>query len=287
MRPAPFSYFAPDSLDEVLALLAQYGDDARVLAGGQSLIPLMSLRMGRPEVLIDLNRCAELATIERREGHVAYGAMVRQIDAQHSALTMAECPLVAKAVGSAGPIAIRNRGTVGGTIAHADRSAELPGAVVALDATMVIASASGEREVSAAEFFLGDMTTAVDTGEMLREVRVPQCDPAAFSSFREVGLREEGVAIAGLAAEVEFNGKAVRRARLAVIGVDSAPLRLSRVEADLVGSTIDEQAIAEAVAHATSVLEPVDDAHASARYRRHVVGSLLRRTLEDAREGCR
>lgn len=285
MRPAPFIYHAPETLDEVLSLLAEHGDDARVLAGGQSLIPLMSLRMGRPEVLIDLNRCTELASIDQREALVAYGAMVRQIDAQKSPVTLQCCPLVSKAVSNAGPIAIRNRGTVGGMIAHADRSAELPGAIVALDATMVIASISGDRLVSAEDFFLGDMTTAIDAGEMLREVQVPFCPADAFSSFREVGLREEGVAIAGLAAQMEFESGAVHRARLVVTGVESAPVRLQAIEAALTGRTIEENIIAEVAEAVMDMLEPVDDAHASARYRRHAVGSLLRRTLEEAR-GC-
>ena len=286
MRPAPFRYFAPRSVDEALSLLSEHGDDARVLAGGQSLIPLMSLRMGRPEILIDLNRCDGLATIEQRDSQIVFGAMVRQVDAQKSLLTNRFCPLVSKAIMNAGPIAVRNRGTVGGTLAHADRSAELPGAAVVLEATMVIASAGGDREVTAENFFLGDLTTAVEPGEMLRAVRIPQSAPGAFSFFHEIGLRQEGVAIAGLAAELEFDGVVVRRARLAIIGVESTPLRLRPVEAALAGRQVNDRVIDELAEAARASVDPVDDAHATSAYRRHVVGALLKKALVHARAGA-
>jgi CO/xanthine dehydrogenase FAD-binding subunit len=228
VRPAPFRYAAPRSSSEALALLAEHGEDGRLLAGGQSLVPLMNLRMGRPGVLIDLGYCADLAYIEERGDAVAYGPMTRQIDAQNSPLTAKHCRLVAQALALAGPVAIRNRATVGGTLAHADRSAELPAVAAALEATFVIESSKGRREVAAADFFVADLTTAVQPGEMLREVRFPKVPANTFTTFVEAGLRQRDLALVGLAACFGASP------RLAVIGVESTPVRLREVEKMLV-----------------------------------------------------
>ncbi|MBM3451197.1 MAG: xanthine dehydrogenase family protein subunit M [Armatimonadetes bacterium] len=288
MKPPAFAYCAPERVDEVLALLAQHGADARLLAGGQSLVPLMNLRMVRPEVLIDLNRCADLGRIERTAAGVNYGAMVRQIEAERSALTGAHCPLIARALAQAGPIAVRTRATVGGTLAHADRAAELPGVAVALDATMVLERRSGRREVPAREFFQGDMTTVVESDEMLRAVVFPTIDAAAFADFFEVGLRQEGIAIAGLAAYVAWTpGGGIAAARLAAIGVESAPVRLTTVEAALKGQTLTPALIVEARHLATAAVDPIDDTHATAKYRKHVTGALVKKALEGARDGTK
>lgn len=286
MKPPPFDYRAPTTLDEVLALLAEYGSDARVIAGGQSLVPLMNLRMARPEVLIDLNRCGELMRIDLTGGGVSYGAMVRQSDAQYSEVTQANCPLVSKTLAHAGPIAVRNRATVGGTLAHADRAAELPGAAVALNATMVIASASGTREVPALEFFQGDMTTSVDAGEMLKAAIFPKTDAGAFTGFYEVGIRREGVAIVGLAAHLtRDDAGSVADAGLAVIGVESAPVRLAAVEAALKRQRLTPELIAELGTLASDGVDPVDDAQVRAGYRKHVAGALVKQALEEAMAG--
>ena len=285
MKPAPFTYFEPETTEEVLALLAEHGWDARLLAGGQSLVPLMNLRLARPEVVIDLNRCADLKTIEQSDGAVIYGSMVRQIDAERSDVTCSRCPLISKALAHAGPIAVRTRATVGGTLAHADRTAELPGVAVALDATLVLESSSGRREVSAQKFFLGDLTTTIEPEEMLRSVLFPVTETAAFSDFFEVGLRGEGAAIAGLAAHVVLDGALVKEARLAVIGVESMPKRLESVEATLKDQDLTPALIAQARDVASASVDPTDDTHATARYRKHVTGALVKKALEEAVDG--
>jgi carbon-monoxide dehydrogenase medium subunit len=283
MRPATFRYLAPRSASEAIAMLAEHGEDARPLAGGQSLVPLMNLRMGRPKVVVDLGNCADLSYIEERGDSIAYGPMVRQMDAQHAALTRAHCRLVEQALALAGPVAVRNRATVGGTLAHADRSAELPAVAAALEATMVIEGAGGRRELSAAEFFLGDLTTEVQPGEMLREVRFPKMAAGTFTTFVEAGLRTRDMALAGVAACVTLGkDRTCASARLAVIGVEPAPARLRAVEAMLVSRRLDAGLIREASAKASTLVEPLTDVHASASYRRHLVGALVAQALEQA-----
>jgi carbon-monoxide dehydrogenase medium subunit len=268
---------------EALSMLAEHGEDARLLAGGQSLVPLMNLRMGRPKVLIDLNRCADLAYIEKRADHVAYGAMARQIDAQLSPVTLAHCPLVAKALALAGPPAVRNRATVGGTLAHADRTAELPCVAAALDATFVIEGPAGPRETPAASFFVADLATDIQPGEMLREVRFPLCSPQAFSAFAEVGVRRRDMALAGLAAHLELGADRVcRKAALAVIGVEARPVRLGELERQLVARPLSAPLIAQLARQAAAAVEPLSDVHATQRYRRHAVSSLVAQVLEQA-----
>ena len=229
MRPAPFRHVTPRSKGEACALLAKHGSEARVLAGGQSLVPLMNLRLARPAVLIDLNRCAELAFIERRDGAIAYGAMTRQIDAQELDLSKQDCSLISKALAFAGPLAIRSRGTIGGMFAHADRSAELPAVAVARDAIFVMESAKGSREVAAEAFFIDDLTTDIHESEMLCEIRFPVDEADAFSTFVEIGIRQRDMALAGLAAHINLNSdRTCRQARLALIGVVPHPAAPAR-----------------------------------------------------------
>ena len=286
MKPTPFSYFEPETNEEVLVLLAEHGWDARLLAGGQSLVPLMNLRLARPEVVIDLNRCAELETIEQAEGAVSYGPMVRQIDAERSRITRGHCPLISKALAHAGPGAVRIRATVGGTLAHADRTAELPGVAMALGTTLVLESSSGRREVPAQEFFLGDLTTTIEPEEMLRAAVFPVTGTNTFSDFFEIGLRREGAAIAGLAAHIVLEeGSVVKETRLAVIGVGSRPVRLESVEATLKGQELTPALIAQVRDIASESVDPTEDAHATARYRKHVTGALVKKALEGAVDG--
>lgn len=283
MKPASFVYHAPESLAEVTALLAEHGSDARCMAGGQSLIPLMNLRMSRPEVIIDLNRCGELAFIQRTGDWVGYGAMVRQRTAEQSETTLACCPLISKALAHAGPIAVRNRATVGGTLAHADRSAELPGVAIALDAVFELASAEGMREVSAKKFYIDDLTTAIEPTEFLRAVRFPIVSAKAYTEFFDIGVRREGVAVIGLAAQILLGeGAIVEDARLAVTGVESVPVRLSGVEKLLVGNKLESALVVDAADLSCAIVQPLDDPFVRARYRRHVAGALVKRALEGA-----
>jgi carbon-monoxide dehydrogenase medium subunit len=288
MKPPPFVYRAPTTVAEIVALLATHGADARVLAGGQSLIPLINLRMARPQVLIDLNRCPELTQIESRSDGVHYGAMVRQRVAERSEMTRTRCPLVAKALARTGPVAVRNRATVGGTLAHADRVAELPGVAMALDAIMVLESTSGQRRVPAEDFFLGDLTTAIEPQEMLRAVEFPEQEATSYTEFLKVGLRKEGVAIVGLAALISLDSRRmIRQARLAVTGVEPRPVRLKRVEAELRGRELDSALISGAGDLASECVDPLDDPFVKARYRKFVTGSLVKRALHGAAAGGR
>ncbi|MEK1930506.1 MAG: FAD binding domain-containing protein [Pararhizobium sp.] len=284
MKPPPFEYRAPERLDDVLALLSQYGSDARVLAGGQSLIPLLNLRMAQYDLIIDLNRCTELQHIDETEQGLSFGAMVRQRDAMLSPLTKERCPLIANALERAGPIAVRNRATVGGTLAHADRSAELPGVAMALEASFIIARTDGQREVPASEFFLGDMTTVIEPEELLTSIRFPSTPKGSYTSFQEVGVRREGVALVGLAAMIDVDDKSiVQGARLALTGVEPTPVRLGDIEMMITGREISSQMSIEASERTSMIIEPNDDGFISADYRRRVSGALVRRALDAAR----
>lgn len=280
MKPAPFDYVAPTLVDEALAQLAQHGDDARLLAGGQSLVPLMNMRLMQPAVLIDLGRCAGLDRIEDADDAIVCHAMVRQIAAEESPLVRAHCPLLAAALPYLGGPANRNRGTVCGSLAHADRLAELPAVAMALDASFEIAGNGGQRRIAAAEFFQGDLATAVETGEMLRGVRFPKAKGDTRAAFVEVGNRRHGFALLGVAAQVTLDGDgACADARLAVMGVDDRPMRLSEAEAALQGRPLDDAAIAASAEATTASVEPQGDNAASADYRRRVSGVLVMRAL--------
>lgn len=282
MRPPAFSYFAPRTVEEVVKLLAQHDGEARVIAGGQSLVPLLNLRIIRPAALIDLNRCPELDYIEQRGDWLAFGPMTRQLDAAQSAVVRQLCPLVADALEWTGPVAVRARSTVGGTLAHADRVAELPAVAIALDAVMVIEGAGGQREVSAQEFFLGDLSTVIEPTEFLREVRFPISAPHAFTNFTEVGVRQEGVAVVGLATYIEAATGEVQKIALAAMGVDAAPVRLTSAEEILQQQGINPDSIEAATQAAREQIDPMGDVYTTAAYRKHAVGGLLNRVLHQA-----
>jgi len=281
LKPPAFRYFAPGTVEEAIALLAEHGADARVLAGGQSLVPLMNLRIIRPAALIDLNRCSGLDYIERRGSRLAIGPMVRQMNAMQSSVIRTHCPLIAQALAHAGPVAVRSRATVGGTLAHADRVAELPAVAMALDAILVIEGSNGRREVAAPEFFLGDLTTAIEPGEFLREVIFPVCAEGSVSTFFEVSVRQEGVAVVGLAAHFVKEAGRIRKAALAAMGVDAAPVRLNKTEAALEKSA-DGTALDDIARIASGEIEPMADLNATAAYRRHVIGAMVRKAARNA-----
>jgi carbon-monoxide dehydrogenase medium subunit len=279
MKPPPFQYHRPDTVAQVLGLLAQHGADCRILAGGQSLVPMLNLRLMRPAVLIDLNACPELDFIAVRGSMLTLGAMVRQINAVRSEVVVQHCPMIAQALSWAGPVAVRSRATVGGTLAHADRVAELPAVALAMDAVLVIESLRGRREVPASEFFLGDLTTVIEPDEFLREVHVPTYMPHARSVFHEVSVRREGVAVVGLAAYLARSGNRIDKLALVAMGVDSVPRRLFQAEAVLTGGSVDPRTIDHAASAAFDELDPASDPYASAGYRRHVVSKLVHKAL--------
>ena len=281
MKPAGFEYHDPTTLSEATALLGRLGEDARVLAGGQSLVPLMNFRLARPAHLVDLNRVAELDFLSVVGGELRIGAMTRQRALERSGEVATGWPLLREAAGFIGHVQIRNRGTVGGSIAHAFPSAELPVAMVTLDAGFVLAGADGERAVAAEEFVLGTMTTALEPGELLREVRVPAPAAGSGASFQEVSRRYGDFALAGAAALVTLDrAGAVAGARLTLTG--PAPIRARAAEDAVLGEKPTEALFREAARRAVDGIEQDSDMHASADYRRRACEALARRALAEA-----
>lgn len=280
MKPAPFKYFRPESVEEIHYLLAEHGSEARILAGGQSLVPLMNMRILQPGVLIDINRCRDLAYLRKEDGAVVCGALTRQGAAETDPAVAEHLPLLAAAMPHVGVRANRNFGTVCGSLAHADPLGELPSVASALEARFVIAGARGRREVGADEFFVGALTNCLEPDEMLAEVRLPVSPPGARSVFLEVANRAHGFAVGGLAAWAAFDGGGrCVRARLSAMGAGSTTLRLRRAESLLEGEALGEESIRAAAAAAVEAAEPSDDVHASAAYRAELIGTLVRKAL--------
>ncbi|MEA3020306.1 MAG: aerobic carbon-monoxide dehydrogenase medium subunit [Actinomycetota bacterium] len=277
MKPPPFLYLAPTSLDEAIAALAEHGEDAKVLAGGQSLIPLLSLRLARPTALIDLNGVAELSSIAMN-GSTAIGAMTRHRAIERSAEVAGRVPLLSAAVPYIGHAAIRSRGTIGGSLSHADPAAELPAVALALDATFEVRSTRGSRTITAADFFAGYFTTSLEPDEVLVQVTFPNAAPGTGVSVQEMARRHGDFAMVAVAASVAPDGDT----RIALINMADRPVRATEAEAAAKAGAPME----EIVALATRGLEPVSDLHASAAYRRHVAGVLVRRALSDARSSA-
>ncbi len=285
MKPAAFDFHAPETRDEILALYAQHGEEARLLAGGQSLVPMMNMRVVRPEVLISLNRCGKLDEVRVDGDRLVVGALARQARVEEDAQVQADWPLLAEALGYLGGWANRNRGTVCGSLAHADPLAELPAVALALDAEMEIARQSSVRTVAAQDFFVSELTTCLEPDEMLSAVRFARQGPGEGTAFAEVANRAHAFAVAGVAARVGIGPDgACNLARIAVIGGGSVAQRLSAAEDILVGSSLDDPAIEAAANAASQAVDPPEDVHADATYRRHVIGVLTQRTVAQARD---
>jgi aerobic carbon-monoxide dehydrogenase medium subunit len=283
MKPAVFEYMSPASVGEALQMLAAPGDgDVKIMAGGQSLVPLLSLRLAQPSRIVDINRIDTLNEITESAGVLTIGALVRQRTAEHSSVVRAACPLMAEAIPYIGHTAIRNRGTVGGSLAHADPAAELPTVAVCLDAELVVEGPGGERTIPAAEFFTGFFTTAIGEDEILTAVRVRSAGPGTGAAYEEVARRHGDFAMAGVAAVVRLDGDTIAEARVAISGVDLAPVRASKAEAVLAGQTADDTTLSAAAAAATADLHPSSDLHGSAAYRRHLAGVLIRKAVRTA-----
>lgn len=284
MKPALFEYFAPSEVEEALELLERYGDKAKVLAGGQSLMPLMNLRLARPDAIIDINRLAHLASISPgRGGGLTIGALARQRDVERSGLTKERHPLLAATMPLIGHFQIRNRGTIGGSLAHADPAAELPAVSMVLGAEFVLRSTRGERVIRAADFFLGYMTTAMEPDELLTEVRVPGLKSGVGWAIEEIARRRGDFALVGVALLLELDGNGTcRDVRMAVFGAGGRPVRMERAEAALRGETLSVQTLGKFAEIVCADLDPDSDVHASAAYRKEVGGVLARRALEKA-----
>ena len=282
VKNPPFTYHRPESLDEALALLAEYGDDAKILAGGQSLLPVMALRLGHPEHLIDINRIPGLDSITVSDG-VTIGALVRHVQAERSPELITAAPLIHTAMPHIGHRAIRSQGTVCGSIAHADPAAEMPAVCLAVDAVMVATSATGVREIPAANFGDGYLTTALEANEILTEVRFPAWSPTAGGTVVEVARRHGDYALVGLACMVDAPDGTISAASLSFFGVDNMAIRIADAEASLIGKAVDDEtAYAAAAEIVRNTIEPAADVHATSNYRRHLAGVLTRKGLAEA-----
>jgi carbon-monoxide dehydrogenase medium subunit len=277
VKPPPFRYLRPDTAEGVLDALAEYGDEAKLLAGGQSLVPLLNFRLARPSVLIDLELVDALRGTERREDSFVVGAMTRQSEAERSQDLRSRCPLVGQALALVGHLQIRNRGTVGGSVAHADPAAELPAVALALDAELVLRSSSGDRSVPAAEFFVGPFTTALRPDELLTHVRFPNTG-GARTTFLELARRSGDFALAGVCA-IDRGARGSADVALAGIGVGGSPVRLSTAEEAVRGRELTDEVIGEAAEAASAAVDPPSDIHADGAYRRELLGVLVRRAL--------
>jgi carbon-monoxide dehydrogenase medium subunit len=268
VKPARFEYFCPRTVDEAIALLAEHGDDAKVLAGGQSLVPLMNMRLARPAVIIDLNAIAALAYLREQRGMLRFGAMTRQRAAERSALVAERCPLLRDALRLVGHVQIRNRGTIGGSIAHADPAAELTAILAALDGAVTARSVKGTRTIAAQDLFVTYLTTSLDPRELIVEIQVAR--------------RHGDFALVGVGVVVTRKGGVIGDVRIALTGVGPTPVRPAAAERLLVGRAPSDGLWSEAAEAVRAAVTPDGDIHASAEYRTHVSGVLAQRALREA-----
>lgn len=285
MKPAPFDYHQAGSLPEALSLLADHAGDAKPLAGGQSLIPAMNFRLAAPAVLVDLNGVGELAYIEEEKSVLRIGAMTRHREVERSPVIASRAPLLTETMPFVAHAAIRTRGTIGGSLAHADPAAELPALMLVMDAQFRLQNREGSREIAATDFFTGLFSTALEPGELLTEIAMPTPTAGARgSAFLEFSRRHGDFALAGVAVTVAIDAKGqCAVARIGLFGVGDRPLLAKKAAASLVGQAPSDEAF-RAAAHtaATDEIDPSNDIHASSRYRRQLAEVLTRRALERA-----
>ena len=282
MKLPPFEYACPTELSEAVALLAAHNGDAKPIAGGQSLVPMLAFRLAAPTLLVDLRKLPDLRKIEISATGLGLGAMVRWRDILDDARLRTAHPLLVAAVTQVAHYQIRNRGTIGGSIAHADPAAEIPGIAVTCEAEIAVVGSAGPRAIKAQDFFLGPLTTALAADEIIVEIRFPAWPQSRRFGFREFARRRGDFAMAAAALWYDEDAGKARNAHVGVIGVGDRPQRLSPVEAVLNGRVVDETAIAAAEAAAAAAVDPQTDIHASADYRRALTGTMVERALRDA-----
>jgi CO/xanthine dehydrogenase FAD-binding subunit len=284
MKPALFEYFAPETIDEAIELVSQHGEEGKILAGGQSLMPLMNLRLARPQVVIDINRVTALDYVSTgADGELIIGALTRQRSLERSAVVKNHNPLLAATMPLIGHFQIRNRGTIGGSLVHADPAAELPAVTLALGAELVVKSAGGERKIPAEEFFLGYMTTGIEPTELLAEIRFPGWRSGCGWAIEEIARRGGDFAIAGVVILLQLDGAGLcEKARVALFGVGDGPVRIQRGEEILLGNRPEPNILAAVAQAVGEELDPISDVHASREYRKEVGAFLTRRGLQSA-----
>jgi len=287
MVPAAFEYHRPSSLDEALSLLSAHADDGKVLAGGQSLIPLMKLRFAAPEHLIDINRVPGLDGLEEAEGQLRIGAMTRHATLAASDLVKSRYPVMAQAAPMISDPLVRNLGTIGGSLAHADPAGDWGSVMLAQGATVVVKSSNGERELPIGEFLQDTFTTALEPDEILTEVRVPQPEPRSGGAYLKMERKVGDFATVAVAVSLVLSNGTVGRAGIALTAVGSKNIEATDAESSLTGAEPTEEALAEAGRLAAAASDPVSDVRGSAEYKRHVVEVYVRRGLARALESAR
>ena len=282
MKPPQFDYHDPRGVGDALALLAEHGEDAKVLAGGQSLVPLLNFRLASPDHLIDLGRIGSLRYVTRRDGRLRIGTMTRQATVERSPLVAEHWPLLTEALGLVAHAQIRNRGTIGGSVAHADPAAELPLAFTTLEATFHLRSQSRERSVDAADFFITHLTTAIEPNELLVEIEVPPVPAGTGWAFSEYARRHGDFALGGAAALVTVADDVCQRARIGLLAASDTPLRVRAAEQILEGQAITEESSAEAARVAVADINPTGDIHGGSEYRKQLIEGMVRRAIDKA-----
>lgn len=283
MKPPPFDYVRPDSLDAAIAVLAAHSGDAKIIAGGQSLMPMLAFRLAAPKVLVDIGRLGDLKAIAFETGSTSLGALVRWCDIERSEQLVAQQPLLAEAIRHVAHYQIRNRGTVGGSLAHADPAAEMPAMALVCDATIEVVGSNGTRDIAAAEFFSGALMTALEPDEVIVRVRLPAWPPQRRWAFEEFSRRKGDFALAGVALyyDQSTDGSVVAP-HIVGFGIASTPVRLAAAEDVLRGHPVDAARMEEAVRVAADGIEISADIHAPADYRKALLGALLERSLRRA-----
>ena len=282
MKPAKFEYHVPASVEEALQILARYQGEARVLAGGQSLVPMMNFRLATPAAIVDLNRVAGLAEVGEANGVVTIGAMVRQRRIEFAPVIAEKLPLLSAATRWIGHLPTRTRGTIGGSIAHADPAAEIPMILQVLEGEVVVRAPQGERRIAAPDLFLSPLTTSLAPDEVIIEVHFPTMPPGASYAIEEFARRKGDFAIAAISVMLVRDGERCTMARLATAGIGPVTVRLRDAEAILEERGLGDAAIAAAAEKAAELVEPMSDQHGSADYRRHLTGVLTRRAVHKA-----
>lgn len=287
MIPASFDYLTPTTLGEAVEALVSHGEDARVIAGGHSLLPMMKLRLARPGVLVDLSKIPDLRGIQQEHGQITIGALTTHYEIESSDLLKDKCPLLPQTARVIGDAQVRNRGTIGGSLAHADPAADIPASILALGGELRVRGLDSDRWIRAEDFFLGLMTTALKPDEILTEIRVPVLSGRVGTSYQKMAQKASGFAIVGVAVHLAMDGELCTVIGVGVTGLGSKPYRARAVEQDLRGRRLEPSVIEAASSQVAQDVDPLDDLHASAEFRAHLARLYTARAIEEAAQRAR
>jgi aerobic carbon-monoxide dehydrogenase medium subunit len=289
MIPASFEYHAPKTLEDALRLVQRHGDEAKLLAGGHSLLPLMKLRLAAPRYVIDIGHLRGMSYIREESGQIAIGALTTHADIEQSALLASKCPLLPETAAQIGDVQVRNRGTIGGSLAHADPGADYPAAILALDAEIIAANTSGTRTIPARDFFVDMLTTQLHPGEILTQIRIAPRRASSGTAYEKLHQPASGFAIVGVAANILLGkgGKIIEQAAIGITGLAAKAFRAEAVEQALTGKAVSDKVIEDASRNAAQSVEPLSDLHASGEYRREMARVFTRRAVARAIEAAR